>query len=115
MIICTKANMIQVVRVKPNIEDNSYDLIFDGKYNLEHIHITTNVLNSNPKYVVHYLDDNNRYTDNFVMNNDEIQHQNIPDSRSGQLIINKPRIQGNRKALTSSIKVKLVEVMNLIY
>jgi hypothetical protein len=103
-----KANLIQVIRVKHNPDDNSYDLMFDNKYNLKHIHIKTNVLNSNPNYVVYYLDDDNNYSENFVLDNDEMQHLNKPEGNFGNLITSKPKIRGNQTVSTSSIKVKLL-------
>ena len=63
-----KSNLIQVIRVKHNPDDNSYDLMFDNKYNIRHIQVQTNVLNSNPNYVVFYLDENNNYSENYILN-----------------------------------------------
>lgn len=102
------SNMIEVIRLKQNTEDNSYDLIFNDKYYINNINIVTNALNSNMKYIIYYLDDDNNYNENFVLENDELQHYNKPDSVSGKLISNNPRISGNSKVLTSSIKVKLL-------
>ena len=102
------ANLIPVIRLKNNPSDNSYDLIFDNRYNIEKIQIETNVLNTNQKYVVYYLDENNTYNDNFVMENDNIEIPNRPNNRNGRIIINKPRIKGLVRPNTKSIKIKLL-------
>ena len=103
-----KSNLIQVIRVKHNPDDNSYDLMFDNKYNIRHIQVQTNVLNSNPNYVVFYLDENNNYSENYILNGDDMQHLNRPEGNIGNLIISNPRIQGNQNVSTSSIKIKLL-------
>ena len=102
------SNLIQVIRVKQNAEDNSYDFIFSGKYYLNKLHIVTNSLNSNMNYIVYYLDEDNNYNENFILEGDELQHSNKPDSVSGHLVSNNPRISGNSNPVTTSIKVKLL-------
>ena len=83
-------------------------MIFDNRYNIEKIQIDTNVLNTNQKYVVYYLDKNNTYNDNFVMENNNIEIPNRPNNRNGRIIINKPRVKGLVRPNTKSIKIKLL-------
>ena len=104
-----KSNQVVISRIKHNPEDESYEIMFDKVYSINYIHILTNVLNVELNYVVYYKDSDGNYNENFVFQNDVLEHSNRTHQNKGNLVMNDPRISQINKPKTEGLKIKLLD------
>ena len=103
------SNQVMISRVKHNAEDNSYELMLDKKYSINHIHIITNVLNTDLNYVVYFKDEEGNYNENFVYQNNILEHTNRVHNNNGNLVITNPKKTQLSKPMTNGLKIKLLD------
>lgn len=105
------SNQIMISRIKRDEDDNSYEIMLDKKYNLHYIHIQTNVSNTDLKYVVYFKDNDGNYNENFIYQNDVLEHTNRVHNEDGigNLVITNPRISQLSRPYTSGLKIKLLD------
>lgn len=110
------SNQIMISRIKRNEDDNSYEIMLDKKYSLHYVHLKTNVTNTGLKYVVYFKDDEGNYNENFIYQNNEIEHSNRVHNENGigNLVISNPRKSQLRRPYTSAIKIKLLDGQSFI-
>jgi hypothetical protein len=104
-----KSNQVIISRIKHNAEDNSYEILLDKQYSIHYIHLVTNVLNNELKYTAYFKGEDGNYNENFVFQNDNLEHSNRAHNNSGNLVINNPKVSKINRPRTQGLKIKLLD------